>query len=138
VASSNRDEYGISCISSFTLLRVRLLNIHRFLAKPLLPLNKHVPIRKDFRDVAFKALCRKGIPPPQDALAIFNPATAFEEGKLWRLLHFTEHLPDGKLLIEKKSLAQWCRDGNVARGDADRLPVALKMDFASLCYGLLG
>ena len=96
----------------------------RFTAEPLLAKDEHVAVWEDLGDVALEALGREGIPPPEDALAIFKTVTALEECELWRRLHLTEHLTDGELFVEKEPLAQRRGDGHGAGRDADRLSTA--------------
>ena len=95
-----------------------------FSAEPLLAQDKHVAVGEHLRDVALKALSREGIPPPQDALAVFEFAAALEERELRRRLHFAEHLSDGELLVEEEPLAQRRGERDGARRDADRLSSA--------------
>ncbi len=93
----------------------------RFTAEPLLAEDEHVAVWEHLGDVALEALGREGIPPPEDALVIFESETALEECELWRRLQLTEHLADGELLVEEEPLAQQGGDGHGAGRDADRL-----------------
>jgi hypothetical protein len=108
------------------------------LTEPLLAEDKHVAIGEHLDNVTLEALSREGVPPPEDALAGFEPATAFEERKLGRRLHLTEHLSNGELLVEEESLAVRRSEGNGTRRDAGRLSAADEMHFTALGYGLLG
>ena len=63
--------------------------------------------------------------------------TTTQKRKLGQRLHPVEHLPDSKLLVQKESLAQRCGDSDVTRCNASSPPLTDKVDFATLCYGLL-
>ena len=108
------------------------------LAKPLLALNKHVPVREHLHNVAQEAVRRQGVPPPEHALSGLEFAAALEECELGRRLHSAEHLPDGELLVQEESLHLRRRDGDSTRRDAGRLAVAEEVDFAALGYGFFG
>jgi hypothetical protein len=120
----NSKKNSTGSIAPLALFHIALLRADMFFAEPLLALNKHVAVREHLDNVAQEALRRQRIPPPENALAGFNFATALEECELGRCLHLAEHLPDGKLLVKEESLDLRCGDGDSAGRDAGRLSVA--------------
>ena len=123
-APLNSQQNGARRISPLALFNVALLRAGRFLAEPLLSLNKHVAVREHLHNVAQEALRRQRIPPPEYALARFEFAAAFEKCELGRRLHSAEHLSNGKLLVEKESLHLRGGDRDSTRRNAGRLIVA--------------
>lgn len=134
----NSEKNGTGSIAPLALFHIALPRANRLFAEPLLALNKHVAVGEHLDNVAQEALRRQRIPPPEDALARFEFATALEECELGRRLHPAEHLSNGELLVKEESLDQRCGDGDSAGRDAGRLAVAHKVDFAALAYWLLG
>ena len=96
------------------------------LTEPLLAEDKRVAVGGHLDDVILEALSREGVPPPEDALAGFEPAAAFEERELGRRLHLAEYLSNGELLVEEESLAVRRCEGNVL--------VAMRAVFPPLGY----
>ena len=124
VCPLDREKNGTGSIAPLALFHVALLRADGFICEPLLALNKHVAVREHLDNVAQEALHRKRIPPPENALAGFNSATALEECELGRRLHLAEHLPNCELLVKEESLDMRCGDGDGAGRDAGRLSVA--------------
>ncbi len=120
----NSEKNGAGSIAPLALFRIALLRADGFLAEPLLALNEHVAVREHLDNVAQEALRRQRVPPPENALAGFDFATALEECELGWGLHLAEHLPDGELFVEEESLDVRCGDEDGAGRDAGRLSVA--------------